>query len=94
MSTLFDGMGEKAMTPAERRRFFRSKKSGPVPAGYAAPPGSGPAGETCGSCKHLYRNQLAKTYLKCELMHASWTGGGKTDVRARSPACSRWERHE
>ncbi len=58
--------------------------------GHAAPPGSGPAGETCKSCRHLARNQMAKVYLKCELMRAIWTGGGGTEVRAQDPACRRW----
>lgn len=59
--------------------------------GYAALPGTGPAGETCGSCAHLYRNRMGKTYLKCVLMQAKWTGGHGTDVLARSLACSKWE---
>lgn len=60
--------------------------------GHAALPGTGPAGETCGSCKHLYRNRMAKTYLKCGLMRAHWTGGAGTDVRAGDAACRRWEK--
>jgi len=68
-----------------------SKPRPGTPAGYAAPPGSGPEGETCGTCNHLYRRKMAKTYLKCELMQARWTGGKGTDVRSRSPACLRWE---
>jgi len=59
--------------------------------GYAAYPGTGPKGETCGSCAHLYRKQMAKTYLKCELMSATWTGGHGTDVLSRSPACMKWQ---
>jgi hypothetical protein len=58
--------------------------------GYAASPGTGPKGETCGSCQHLYRKRMAKTYLKCALMSAMWTGGHGTDVLARSPACVMW----
>jgi hypothetical protein len=68
-----------------------SKRKSPKPNGYAAQPGTGPAGETCGTCKHIYRNRLAKTYLKCNLMSAHWTGGGATDIKARAPACRRWE---
>jgi len=59
---------------------------------YADTPGTGPKGETCGTCKHLYRRALAKTYLKCALTQHGWTGGGKTDVKARAPACSKWEK--
>lgn len=80
---------DRALTPAERRALFH--KPARQNAGYAAPPGSGPAGETCRSCKHLFRRQLAGTYLKCALMRPAWTGGGATDVKAGSPACSRWE---
>jgi hypothetical protein len=59
--------------------------------GYAARPGSGPAGETCATCKHLCRIRHAKTYLKCGLVKHAWTGGPKTDIRAKSPACQLWE---
>lgn len=66
------------------------KRREPLPAGHADRPGTGLAGETCGSCKHLYRNRQAKTYLKCALTRACWTGGRKTDVRAKDAACSKW----
>lgn len=69
----------------------KSKRREPVPRGYAWAPGTGPAGETCKSCRHLVRKQWAKTYLKCGLMQAKWTCGGGSDVRARSPACKFWE---
>ena len=39
----------------------RTKKD----AAHAAPPGTGPEGETCKSCLHIYRNRLSKVYLKC-----------------------------
>lgn len=58
--------------------------------GHAAIPGTGPDGETCGSCAHLFRNQMARTYLKCLLMRAHWTGGYGTDVRSRDAACRQW----
>jgi len=60
--------------------------------GYPAPPGTGPARETCKSCHHLTRKRMAGTYLKCELMRHAWTGGHGTDVKAGSPACRLWER--
>lgn len=59
--------------------------------GYADVPGSGPAGETCKTCAHLYRHEMAKTYLKCALMKHRWTGGPGSDIKAKSPACARWE---
>ncbi len=77
------------VTVEEARHLLKRKAT--MPKGYAAPPGTGPAGETCGSCRHLYRNRMSKTYLKCELMKAHWTGGAATDIRASSPACKRWE---
>ena len=78
---------ERALTPAERKRL----RGGPQPKGYAAPPGSGPAGETCGSCDHLARVRPGnRSFPKCGLMERGWTGGTASDVRVRSPACSRW----
>lgn len=67
-------------------------KRGPRQAGYASLPRSGPAGETCGSCCHLYRKHLSKTYPKCLLMRAHWTGGKGSDVKVKSPACRHWEK--
>lgn len=73
------------------RAIKNGKRKDPAPAGYAAEPGGGPAGETCGSCRHISRTTAtAKTYLKCGLNSARWTGGRKTDILSRSPACARW----
>lgn len=83
---------DRALTPTERKRLERSTRS--KKHGHAAPPGTGPKGETCGSCKNLYRKSMGKTYLKCWLMKAVWTGGGGTDVRARDLACRKWEKRE
>lgn len=58
---------------------------------YADVPGTGPDGETCKTCKHIYRKHMAKTYIKCALVQKWWTGGGGTDIKAGSPACSKWE---
>lgn len=65
-------------------RAIRVKKSGL----YADWPETGPVGETCGSCKHIMRTAH---YRKCELVRKLWTGGPGTDIKARSPACSKWE---
>ncbi len=70
--------------PGARRRE-------PVPRGHFAPIGSGPAGETCGSCRHLFRRELAKAYLKCQRSREIWTGGRATDVRLNDAACRGWE---
>lgn len=58
--------------------------------GHAAVPGTGPEGETCGSCAFLERQKYANTYMKCRLMRVYWTQSEATDVRARDPACRRW----
>lgn len=63
------------------------------PRGYAHPPGTGPEGETCGTCKHMARNKWSKVYLKCDLARHLWTHGPGSDIRARSPACKAWEPH-
>lgn len=88
--TLLSLMLDRALTPTERQQLFRKH---PKPKGmHAAPAGSGPARETCGSCAHLVRKRMAtKTYLKCGLCRSSWTGGAGTDVKARDPACSKWQ---
>ncbi len=78
---------DRVLTPKERRSLMRR---GRRKTGHAMPPGTGPAGETCGSCVHLARKKMAKTYLKCELQRARWTGGGASDVRAGDAACAKW----
>lgn len=78
-----------AMTLAERRKLFGGGRGPVVARGYAALPGSGPEGETCGSCRHHVENRRARAYHKCDLY--PWTNGGATDIRLRSPACEKWE---
>lgn len=78
------------LTPEQRRKL--KPPCGKGARGHVAPPGTGPEGETCGSCEHLVRKHMAKVYLKCGLNQAKWTGGGKSDVRARDHACSKWEK--
>lgn len=80
---------DTAMTPAERKKLFGAKVSNKGL--HAAAPGSDPQGETCGSCAHLFRNVMAKTYFKCELTKRGWTGGAGTDVKHKDPACSKWQ---
>lgn len=61
-----------------------------IKGGYAAPPGSGPLGETCRTCKHYrsvpYHN---KRYRKCSLTRP-WTHGPGSDIKAKTPACRWW----
>lgn len=61
------------------------------PRGYADKPGTGPAGETCGSCKFCmvgYRRR----FKKCELNKAAWTHTRRTDILTGAAACAKWEK--
>lgn len=59
--------------------------------GYAKPPGSGPAGERCGTCAHAVAHHYNnKTYWKCGLLRNHWTRSYGSDIRLKSPACSLW----
>lgn len=80
------------LTEAQARALLKSKA--PQRHGYAALPGTGPAGETCGSCRHRTNRAMSKSYPKCALMRAHWTGGYGTDILVRAPACRRWESRE
>jgi hypothetical protein len=69
------------------------KRKPTVPKGYAAQPGSGPDGETCKTCAHYTRvHYQAGIFRKCGLNEAKWTHGPGSDIKARSPACAKWER--
>lgn len=58
----------------------------------AGPIGSGPVGETCGTCLHLVRvHHHDGRYLKCGLMAKYWTHGAGSDIRAKWAACREWE---
>ena len=60
--------------------------------GYAQPPGTGPVGETCKTCRFkTYNHSATKRFLKCELLRHAWTHGEGTDIKAKSPACRVWE---
>jgi hypothetical protein len=73
----------------------KSPRKPTKPNGYAWTPGTGPAGETCGSCEHKgSTGSTARVYWKCRLMRHHWTGGPGTDIRMRSPACKHWEKEK
>lgn len=88
MNDLFGQPITEAQLPAPT---LAKKKRGQAK-GYARPPGSGPAGETCKTCQHSYGVELrsGKRYWKCGLVKA--TGGPGTDIRLKSPACSKFEK--
>lgn len=56
--------------------------------GYARAPGTGPLGETCGSCARARPHDCSKRYWKCGLV--DWIRSSVTDIDLRSPACSMW----
>lgn len=56
------------------------------------PPGRGPSGETCRTCRHKIATGYGRRrYLKCGLVRRFWTHGAATDIRASWPACAKWE---
>lgn len=79
----FTTIGGDVVTKAQRGKHYVE------PRGYYYPPGTGPAGETCGSCEH--RTGKGGKYSKCLLNQARWTNGRATDILAGSPACKYWE---
>lgn len=89
MPDLFDP-SRGALTTAERKRL--AGRHARKPKGHAWKPGSGPMGETCGSCAHRVRLVgHRKTYQKCGLMRAHWTHGPGSDIRCCDPACREWK---
>ena len=87
---LFSTLPEGALTPAQRRTLYARV---PVKKGHYARPGSGPAGETCGTCQHycVISSGSGKTFRKCERTKGTWTHGPGSDVRKKDPACLGWE---
>ena len=62
------------------------------PRGYAALPGTGPAGKHCRDCaNYTHKGNVAGSYPKCWANRAHWTGGRGSDILARAPACSLFE---
>lgn len=79
----FTTMGGETVTVKKRGKHYVQ------PRGYAAPVGTGPRGETCGSCKHASRY---RRFIKCDSNRARHTHGRGSDILARSAACSKWEK--
>jgi hypothetical protein len=63
----------------------------PADRAHPYPPGSGPRGQSCGTCAKLCARHFSKTYFKCHVLMGSWTSGRATDVRKKDPACLCWE---
>lgn len=70
----------------------KGRRKDPTPWGYYAPPGTGPDGKHCRDCAYaVLRGGVSGRYYKCAKSRGKWTGGRKTDILLRSPACSGWE---
>jgi len=68
-----------------------SKVKHPTDRAHPYPPGSGPPGQTCGTCAKLCERHFSKTYFKCHVLMKFWTAGPGTDIRKKDPACLCWE---
>lgn len=71
--------------PMEKERRERPKEKRTT----AAKSGTGPEGETCGTCRH--RVKPNGIHQKCDLVRHLWTFGEATDIKARWAACREWE---
>lgn len=80
-----DQIAETALTKTGRKRVSGTRA-------YPAMPGTGPEGMTCRGCDH-YRSVCggARSFPKCELMRLRWSHGPGTDIKAGSPACSKFK---
>lgn len=84
-------VGQRTPLPPPAGRFAGNSRSRPTPATI----GTGPAGETCRTCRHYTRLQHHdRVHLKCGLMQAYWTHGPGSDIKAGWPACSQFERKD
>ncbi len=87
-----DLFGDPIKEPSTAKAVRKKTKA----SGYIRQPGTGPDGETCGTCKHRIVRYYSKRYHKCGLFIAGKqnTHGVGSDIRVRSPACSKWEPDE
>jgi hypothetical protein len=81
----FTTMGGETVTVKPRGKHYVE------PRGYFFHPGTGPDGETCGSCRHC---SDFRRWKKCGLNRSRWTGGRGSDVLAGAKACKYWEGKE
>jgi hypothetical protein len=79
----FTTMGGDSVTVPVRGKHYIQ------PRGYAAPPGTGPAGETCGSCA---ARQRVPPLPQVSAQRRLWGHTRRSDILARSPACAKWEK--
>ncbi|WP_431281635.1 hypothetical protein ACQW02_19815 [Humitalea sp. 24SJ18S-53] len=59
--------------------------------GHASLPGTGPAGQSCGTCAHLVRvSGNRRDHAKCGHRAGKNTRSATTDIRLSHPACRCW----
>lgn len=63
------------------------------PAGYAAPPGTGPAVKVCRECAHAARRRVGKArhVWKCVKAAGQHFNKVEHDIAAKSPACREFQ---
>jgi hypothetical protein len=77
----FTTIGGEVVTSQQRSKTYVQ------PRGYAYFPGTGPEGETCGSCQHISKG---RRWSKCKLRRHTWSNGRGTDILVRAAACKFW----
>ena len=93
-----DGLAPATQAPAPSQMALtalseRVQNAPPAVRGHAGLPGSGPIGQTCGTCASIVRKAAAgKPFFKCHLTASKWTGGSATDLRAKDQACNQWKK--
>ncbi len=76
------------LVPTDQGDFFGGGKK--LSRGYAGHPGTGPDGETCGSCTHVrLQSNTVRRYYKCGI--GNITRGPGTDIRLKTAACEFWK---
>jgi hypothetical protein len=88
---MLDLFGEPITEAWPEPKGLKKKRSDPIPTGGVALAGTGPSGETCGTCNHAMRKRLhKKNVYKCGCNVPHWTHGRKTDILLKTPACIYW----
>jgi hypothetical protein len=78
--------------PLPARDLLRRDGS-PRKLGYASPPGTGPKGQRCNTCKFcMVVVEHGRRARKCEIVAAKWTTSPETDIKHNAPACRDWSR--
>lgn len=69
----------------------KAPKGGASDRAHPYPPGSGPRGQSCGTCAKLCTREYRRKFFKCRVLMKHWTRTRATDVQLRDAACLAWE---